>query len=360
LLCGIASLRVLPYFLIWAWIGWSALSGRQRWSQLTSVGIWLVFTLLIGLRIEIGADWSNYLQYLERQINMPLIYPLISIEPGYALANWISVRLNWDIFGVNLICGGLFSAGLVRYCRNQPYPWLALALAFPYLAIVVAMGYSRQGVAIGLELLALLALERDRLLQFLAWLGLASTFHASAFTMLVLPFNIIRGSMVRIKDLLRLLFLAGAGYGLFDAIFSGLVKSYQEIYLEAQYQSEGALIRVVLCLLPALIFLWKRHEFPISPQQRSIYTLMSWLAVAAGIGLILSLSSTAVDRVALYLIPLQIFVGSYLPLIRLQGLSTVFWRKLLVLFSFAVLSVWLFFADHASAWIPYRNFLFEF
>jgi hypothetical protein len=53
-------------------------------------------------------------------------------------------------------------------------------------------------------------------------------------------------------------------------------------------------------------------------------------------------------------------VGSYLPLIRLQGLSTVFWRKLLVLFSFAVLSVWLFFADHASAWIPYRNFLFEF
>lgn len=351
---------MLPYFLIWAWIGWSALSEHQRWNQLTSIGIWLVFTLLIGLRVEVGADWLNYLPKVEQQIGAPLEYPLSLTEPGYALTNWISARLNLNIFGANLICGGIFSAGLVRYCRNKPYPWLALALAFPYLAIVVAMGYSRQGVAIGLELLALLAIERDRLLQFLFWLCLASTFHASALTMLVLPIVTIQRNMGRLSGLLRLLLLAGVGYGLFIAILSGLLAAYQEAYLEAQYHSQGALIRVALCLLPALIFLRKKHEFPIAPQQRSIYTLMSWLAVVAGISLVLSPSSAAVDRVALYLIPLQIFVGSYLPLIRLQGLSAVFWRQLLALFSFAVLSVWLSFADHASAWIPYRNFLFEF
>lgn len=351
---------MLPYFLIWAWIGWSALSGRQRWSQLTSIGIWLVFTLFIGLRDEIGADWLNYLPKVQQQIGAPLDYPLSLSEPGYALANWIGANLNWDIFGVNLICGGLFSVGLVRYCRQQPYPWLALALAFPYLTVVVAMGYSRQGVAIGLELLALLALERDRLLQFLAWIGLASTFHASALTMLVLPLATIRRNLGRLTGLLRLLLLGGAGYGLYNAILSGSVEAYQEAYLEAQYQSQGALIRVALCVLPALIFLWKRREFPITPQQRSTYTLMSWLAVAAGIGLVVSPSSTAVDRVALYLIALQIFVGSYLPLIRLQGFSTALWRQLLVLFSLAVLSVWLFFAAHASAWIPYRNLLLEF
>ena len=109
--------------------------------------------------------------------------------------NWISARLGWDIYGVNLICGGLFSAGLVRYCRSKPYPWLALSLAFPYLGIVVAMGYSRQGVAIGLELFALLALERDRLLHFVVWIGLAATFHASALTMLVLPLATIKRSL---------------------------------------------------------------------------------------------------------------------------------------------------------------------
>ena len=87
---------------------------------------------------------------------------------------------------------------------------------------------------------------------------------------------------------------------------------------------------------------------------------MAWLAVAAAIGLVVSPSSTAVDRVALYLIPLQIFVGSHLPLIRLQGLDPGTWRQLLVGFSFVVLSVWLFFAAHASAWLPYRNLLFDF
>ena len=73
----------------------------------------------------------------------------------------------------------------------------------------------------------------------------------------------------------------------------------------------------------------------------------------------MSPSSTAVDRVALYLIPLQIFVGSYMPLIRLQGLSKALLRQLLVVLSLAVLSVWLF-LRLMLAWVPYRNLLFEF
>lgn len=360
LLVCFTSLPLFPYFLIWIWISWSALSESQRWSKLTCFSIWLVFTLLIGLRIEIGVDWDLYFNYLEAQINMPLDNAIFTSEPGYNLVNWISARLGWDIYGVNLICGGLFSAGLVRYCRSKPYPWLALSLAFPYLGIVVAMGYSRQGVAIGLELFALLALERDRLLHFVVWIGLAATFHASALTMLVLPLATIKRSLGRWTGLLRLLLVAIASYGLFDAYLASRVESYISNYVEAQFQSQGALVRVLLCLLPALIFLWKRRQFPISAFQRSTYLLMSCLALVSGIALVVSPSSTAVDRVALYLIPLQIFVGSYIPLIRLQGLSKPLLRQLLVLLSLTVLSVWMFFAPHAYAWIPYRNLLFEF
>lgn len=351
---------MVPYFLIWAWMGWSALSGRQRWSWCLAFGIWLALTLLIGLRIEVGADWLGYLPKVYEQVDMPINYPLSMSEPGYALANWVGAKLGWDIFGVNLFCGGLFSAGLVCYCRRQPYPWLALALAFPYLVLVVAMGYSRQGVSIGLELLALLALERNRLLEFIAWLGFASTFHTSALTMAILPVATFHDSQWRIKDLLRLLLLVGSLYGLYHSIAAKWAEAYGDIYLETYYQSEGALIRLALCVLPAIAFLLKRRQFPVTQQQRSIYTLMSWLALATLAALVVSPSSTAVDRVALYLIPLQIFVGSRLPLIRLQGWSTVFWRLLLVVFSLAVLSVWLFFSAHSFAWIPYRNLIFAF
>ena len=57
------------------------------------------------------------------------------------------------------------------------------------------------------------------------------------------------------------------------------VEFYVTNYIDAQYQSDRALIRVLLCLLPGLIFLWKRREFPITAMQRSIYSLMSCMAV---------------------------------------------------------------------------------
>ena len=84
------------------------------------------------------------------------------------------------------------------------------------------------------------------------------------------------------------------------------------------------------------------------------------MAVAAAIGLTISSSSTAVDRISLHLIPLQIFVGSYIPLMRLLGLSGSLSRLFLILLSLLVMGVWLFFANYSFAWIPYRNLLLEF
>ncbi|MCP9883373.1 EpsG family protein [Cyanobium sp. Alchichica 3B3-8F6] len=351
---------MIAYFLTWAWIAWFALFGRRHWSLLTTTLVWSFFSFFIGLRVEIGVDWFNYLPYLDQQLDAPLGFALASKDPGYAMLNWVAVQLDWGVFGVNYICAAIFSAGLVLFCRQQPYPWLALALAFPYLIVVVAMGYTRQGVAIGIELLALLALQRDRLLQFLAWIGLAATFHATALSMLVLPISSLGQRFGRLSGLVSIAFLIGTGYGLLRAFLVSSIETYQTVYLEAEYQSQGAIIRVILVLLPALIFLWNRRQFPVSPSQGSIYTLMAWLAVAASIGLVVSPSSTAVDRVALYLLPLQIVVGSHLPLIRWQGLGPGTWRQLLVLSSFALLSIWLLFAANSAAWLPYYNLLFEF
>jgi hypothetical protein len=87
---------------------------------------------------------------------------------------------------------------------------------------------------------------------------------------------------------------------------------------------------------------------------------VSLLAVAAAIGLFTVASSTAVDRLALYLIPLQIFVGSRIPDTRIFGIAPASWNQLLIVFSFAVLIVWLLFAGHSEYWLPYRNILLAF
>lgn len=349
---------MIPYFLSWSLLAGSSLGRPKRLVGSTLLLLLLFFTLLIGLRINVGGDWGNYLPYLERVADFTFNQILQEKEPGYALLNWWANRWGGGVFFVNTVCGLIFSTGLLAFCRAQPRPWLALTLAFPYLVVVVAMGYSRQGVAIGLEMLALLALERDRLLRFLGWIALAFTFHRTVLVLLVLPAATLSGSL-RFSQVIRLGLLAGAGFGLYSAFLAPDVNYYVQGYIVSEYQSQGALIRVSLCLLPALAFLPNRRLFRLPPVSQRIWSLLSWLAVAAAIALFTVASSTAVDRLALYLIPLQIFVGNRLPETRLAGIAPSSWNELLILFSLSVLLVWLFYAKHAVVWLPYRNLLLE-
>lgn len=350
---------MIPYLLSWALLAYNAQGGARRWGQATAMALLVFFTLLIGLRNEVGGDWFNYLPYIDRATGIPLLEVLQEDEAGYGLLNWFGANWGGGLFLVDTLCALIFSVGLLRVCRAQPRPWLALTLAFPYLIVVVAMGYTRQGVAIGLECLALLALERDRLLWFLGWIALAATFHKTVLILMLLPAATLNPNL-RFSQLMRLALLVIAGYGLFNTQLSSSLENYQLGYIDAEYQAQGALIRVLLCVLPALVFLLARRRFQLPPQPLRIWTLLSLGAIAAAIGLATVASSVVIDRLALYLIPLQIFVGSRLPDTQLLGITPGVWNQLLIALSLAVLLVWLFFAGNAFSWLPYRNLLLPF
>ena len=62
-------------------------------------------------------------------------------------------------------------------------------------------------------------------------------------------------------------------------------------------------------------------------------------------------SSTVVDRLALYVFPLQLAVLSRVPrALGSEGLG----RLLVIAYCFLVQFVWLNFAAHAEYWVPYR------
>jgi hypothetical protein len=350
---------MLPYLLSWGLFASASFGSARRITGSTLLALGIFLTLLIGLRDQVGGDWYNYLPSVQRAFGQTLTVVVQEAEPGYGLLNWIGANWGGGVFLVNTLCGLIFTVGLLRFANAQPRPWLALTLAFPYLVLVVAMGYSRQAVAIGLEMLALLALQRDRLPQFLGWIVLASSFHRTVLVLLILPASTL-SSNIRFAQLIRLALLLVAGYGLYSAILAPELDGYISGYVDAQYQSQGALIRVALCLLPALLYLPNRDLFHLPPETRRIWTLLALIAITAAIGLATVASSTAVDRLALYLIPLQLFVGSRLPDTRLFDLDPETWKQLLVLFSLAVLLVWLLFASHARFWLPYRNLLLPF
>jgi hypothetical protein len=235
------------------------------------------------------------------------------------------------------------------FCQNSPRPWLSLAVAVPYLVIVVAMGYTRQGVAIGLVMLGLVALDKGSMAKFLAWVVVAALFHKTA--LILIPMAIFAGRKnwgvfagVLLTAVL-LFFLLLAEY--VDHLVAG--------YITDQYASSGAAIRIAMNAVPAAVFLVFRQRFDLTDAQRIFWTWMS-LGGLAFIGLLaVSPSSTAVDRVALYWIPLQLYVWSRWPAAMARTHNAQMpWVAGVLLYSLAVQFVWLFYADHSFAWVPYQ------
>lgn len=342
-----------PYWLLFLVPAWAVLSrgrlpeGQARW-------VWSVFalaiSLMMGLRHEVGGDWYTYAhQFFAFEITPLSSLVVDSKDPGYAVAGWLVARLGGGIYALNLVCALALVAGTVALARRQPWPMLALLAAVPYLLIVVGMGYTRQSAAIGLAMLGLVALADRRQRVFVAWVLLAATFHKSA--VLLLPIAALASTHNRVWSYVwvGVMTLIGGWLFAFDSS-EVLVENY--VYSEYADASQGAAIRVAMNAVPAVLTLFYRKRlFPDSAERK----LWVWVAIIALACMpLLPISATAVDRVALYFIPLQLVVFARLP----RVVSTVQMRTIIVLgaiaYYAAVQFVWLNFASHADAWLPYQ------
>lgn len=347
---------MLPYWFLFFLSALMALTRTRlvrihatSWSGYWWVAFFLL-VLVIGLRHQIGMDWGTYLIHLQIAEYDSLEQAAKRTEPAYSLLNWVAVQLDLGVYLVNTVCASLFVWGLIVFCRAQPRPWLALVVALPYLVIVVAMGYTRQGVAIGLVMLGLVALSDRKLFHFIVFMVLAATFHKSA--VILMPLAILANTRNRIWTIL---WVGLTTLLVFVLLLEESLKVFAANYIEVQYDSAGAAVRVAMNALPALMFLLLRRRFAISLAERSLWSWMSWGSLAF-VGLLqISPSSTAVDRVALYWIPLQLFVLSRLPeALGERNGNNIMWVIAVVFYSASVLFVWLFFADHSWAWLPYQ------
>jgi hypothetical protein len=310
-------------------------------------------TLLIGYRVAVGADWISYLQSLERAAGAPLADALAEGDPGYQLVNWIAAAMGWGIFAVNLVGGLLFSIGLAVFCRSLPRPWLALAVAVPYLVIVVAMGYSRQGIALGLAMIGLVALGREQAIRFTLWVVLAATFHKSA--VLLLP---IAALTARRNRYWSTAWVAVAALTAYYLLLEASVDTLYQNYVEAQYESQGAFVRLAMNAMPATILILLHPRLRFTERSRRLWLWFAAISLALLAILLGTAATTAVDRIALYVLPLQLVVFSHLPDAFDRTQRGPVQAAVLVYYA-VVLFVWLNFATHAVAWLPYRFFPLE-
>lgn len=311
--------------------------------------------IMIGLRYEVGSDWEPYrLIFWEIRFSS-LGEAILRSDPSYGLLNWLVRRAGLDLWAVNLACGAIFMVGLHRFARRQASPWLVMAAATPYLIIVVGMGYNRQATALGLALLALNAIQVRKFGWFLGFMLLAATFHRSS--LLLLPIVALSYSHNRLLTGFLAALATGIGYFF---IVAPEVDTYISRYGGAEQgaiESQGTVVRVLMNLLPAILFFGFRARFPANAEYTKIWRNFSFFALVSLAALVYFGNNTAVDRLSIYLVPLQLFVLGNLPSALGGGRGTSRLATMLIVSYAAVIQVvWLMLASNAKFWLPYRLF----
>lgn len=358
----------MSYLLVFAavsamasWETWSPTSRvfAKNTSRRRGVAVACAFSLFVGLRHEVGGDWPHYLNYLVLAREGAARFPDWQFfEFGYTSLNLLVSRLGGSIHWVNLVCAVLFCAGLVVFCWQWPRPWLALSVAMPYLIVVVSMGYTRQSVGIALLLLALALSWRTGW----AWragsvavVGLAALFHKTALAVAALAVALrfcgqqLRWVLLTALGVVLLLFVVMPHWG--EKVFH-LVYYYMHAEI---YRSRGTVARAALTAIAGLAFLLLRHRLALPvPQYRTLW-LVSWVALGLLAMALVMPSSTAVDRVGLYLLPLQMAVWSVAPSAFASRPSLQRGLVAAVLAAYgAMLVAWLHLSPFARFWVPYR------
>jgi hypothetical protein len=314
----------------------------------------IFYTLISALRFETGGDWETYQDIFDEIRTQSLGFAVVRTDPAYGAINWLSAQLGTGIFLVNGICCWVLGYGAISAATRLREPWLALTIAVPYLLIVVGMGYVRQGAAIGMILLALASLDRGRSVRTIVYLIVAIGFHSAAA--MVLPVFLL--AFARRNLALAAVFVV-VGILAYYYVLAPRVDRLEAGYITAEYDSSGALPRIMMGLVPAVLVLIRWKHFPASGRTRLIWLVVAFANIAALVALILSPSSTAVDRVALFFSIIQLAAfGEIRDLTGVSDRMTFFMRLLLVGIAALVQVVWLVFATHSFLWVPYTS-IFE-
>jgi hypothetical protein len=311
-----------------------------------------VFIVLVGLRHKVGGDWDNYIIAYAglKGIQLSQLFSMhyLMYDPGYLIIHWISLNVFNNVYFVNLICAIFFVSGLLRLSRSMPIPWLALIIGIPYLTVVVSMGYTRQGAAIGIVMWALVDLMNDKRARFYILVICAVLIHKSALMMLIIG-SLYTGSFMLVLFALALI---GVFSFLFIDVLASMVFHY---FLHTNMESSGALVRISMSVLAAFTFIWFRRKWDIEYGDAKFWMLMS-IIITLFVPLAF-ISSTMIDRLALYFIPMQIIIFSRIPRLIQDEFRRSFFVCIVITIYLLSLFTWLNFGSYSKFWIPYQNIL---
>jgi len=347
-----------PYFLLLLLPSVFALFNTRRLSLAGWYFTFAVYVAFVGLRFEVGPDWMQYGLIHTSLADYDFWQVAAQAEPLSYLLFWTSQNLGFDVYLSNIIASLIVMTGVFCFARRTANPWVSLIVATPYFIIVMGMSGVRQAMAAGILLFIFSRWERHRIYIRVLYILAAAMFHTSAlvnniFLVLKLRLALHYKLALGVVVLLFTFYLSSA-----VPIYSENIVRYQQRYLEGSFieKSFGSIYHIAMIAVPAALgFMFRKR---IVKNVHSVTLLRFGLYAALSIVLINFFSSTVASRLTVYLY--------FVPMMVYPALTTIYGKRsemgvtvAIVAFHFFILFTWFTLGNHAFAYIPYKNLLFN-
>jgi hypothetical protein len=349
---------MIPYFLLLLVPSLFALFNTRRLSLIMWYMAFVVFVLFVGMRYEVGPDWQQY-RYIHQSLAYFSFWDVIGqVEPLSYLLFWISQATDNDVYVSNIVASVILMTGVFAFARRTANPWLAVVAATPYLIIVMGMSGVRQTMAAGIILFLFSRWERHSFIRRGSYILVAAMFHTSAlinniFLIIKLDipikYKIVFGALISIATLYL---------GSEVSVYADNVIKYQQRYLEGSFieRSLGSLYHIAMIAIPAIIGLIYKKRIVDSIHNPALLRFGLYAAIVV---LVLSaFSSTVASRLTVYLyfVPMMVYPALVTTLGRRGEIGGIFG---VVIFHMLILLGWFVFGNHAYAYLPYNNIMFD-
>ena len=317
--------------------------------QISSI-IFLILTLMIGLKGTIGSDYGSYFLdyiYVKEYYEENFAFRSQSLDLVYEFfVNLvISSELSYNFIGI--IIGSILISSILFFANKEKDYLLIILIFLSYHYFILGMGYIRQGLSIAFILFFINFWRDKKIILSLFFFILAVLSHKFSICYSFLLFIRPKGNWFYLNKYFYIILFLGLIVIYLYAFSYNDIKYYFDVYTNEF--SKGAYYRILGFLACALIFFSKKSYFKKRTDYRYLYLSANVCLLLVPLSLFFS---TITDRLSTYFLPFAFII--------LGNLSEVFdqvYRRqvkyFLVFILFTHLFLWTNFSNQAKYYVPF-------
>jgi hypothetical protein len=218
------------------------------------------------------------------------------------------------------------------------------------------MGYHRQALALAFFMVGVIQLEKNNFNKYFFFIFIGFCFHYTS--LFLIAFGLLANPKFNFKHIFLTIFFVGITLIAADPV---LLNKIIEVYILNPFLiSKGAFMRILLCLITAIIFFRFNSNPNFEIKNKKLFYIQSYFVLAFTISLIFFPNlSTLIDRLAIYFIPFQlIIISNFLNIFSQKDSSRLIVFFLISLTYLSILLIWVYLGEYSHWWYPYSNLLF--